>query len=144
MPREGAVDQDEVVAVFGGEGLKGHGEALEVVIGAGDVDFGPGEIHFGGDEVEPGDGGGLDDAGDGLVVEQNVVDAGAGGFFHAEATGGVGLGVQINQQDLLAALGEAGGQIDGGGGFADSAFLVGDGNDGCGHGRFLAGLNGAL
>jgi hypothetical protein len=50
----GAVDEDEVVAVFGGEGFDGHGQALEIVVGAGDVDFGPGEIDFGGDEVELG------------------------------------------------------------------------------------------
>ncbi len=45
--------QDEVVAGAQGGEFGGRGEALEVVIGAGDVDFGLGEIHFGGDEVEP-------------------------------------------------------------------------------------------
>jgi hypothetical protein len=81
------------------------------------------------------DGGRLDDAGDGLVAEENVVDAGAGGFFDAQAAGGVGLGIEVDQENLLAALGQAGGEIDGGGGLADAAFLVGDGDDGRGHGR---------
>ncbi len=50
----GAVHEDVVVAVLCGEGLEGHRQALEIMVGAGHVDFGAGEVHLGGDEVEAG------------------------------------------------------------------------------------------
>jgi hypothetical protein len=47
-------------------------------------------------------------------------------FFEAEAAGGVGLRVEINEKRALAESGEARGEIDGCGCFAHAAFLVGD------------------
>ena len=38
------------------------------------------------------------------------------------------LGVEIDDEDGLVGQGERGGEIDGGGGFGDAAFLVGDGD----------------
>jgi hypothetical protein len=49
--------------------------------------------------------------------------------FEAEAAGEVGLGVQVDEEDALLGEGEGGGEIDGGGGLADAAFLVCDGED---------------
>ena len=62
---------------------------------------------------------------------ERVVDgaAGAAGALAADAARGVGLGVEVDEQDLLARQGEGGGQIDGRRGLADAAFLVGDGDD---------------
>jgi hypothetical protein len=39
------------------------------------------------------------------------------------------LRVEVDQQDGLAGGGQGGGEVDGGGGLADAAFLVGDGED---------------
>ena len=47
---------------------------------------------------------------------------------HAKPAGGIGLRVEINQKHADAALCQARGQIDGRGGFANSAFLIGDRN----------------
>ncbi len=47
----------------------------------------------------------------------------------AEASGGVGLGVAVDEEGWKAFEGEGGGEVDGGGGFADSAFLIDDGDD---------------
>lgn len=52
----------------------------------------------------------------------------------ADAAGGVALRIAIDQQGRSAGSGQAGGQIDGAGGFANPAFLVDDAND-CGHER---------
>ena len=49
--------------------------------------------------------------------------------FQAQSAGGIALGIQVHQQDLGTCEGKVGGQVDGGGGFADSAFLAGDGDD---------------
>ena len=55
-----------------------------------------------------------------------------------DQTGGVGLGVAADDHDLLAGLGEAGDQVLGGGGLADTAFAV-DGALTQGHGLDLLG-----
>lgn len=64
------------------------------------------------------------------MAEQQVVDADAvGSLLEAEATGGIRLGIAVDQEDWEAVEGEGGGQVDGGGGFAHPAFLVDDGQD---------------
>ena len=45
---------------------------------------------------------------------------------NAEAGGGVGLGIAVDQEDLEAFKSQAGGEVDGGGGFAHTALLVHD------------------
>ena len=57
-----------------------------------------------------------------------------GGTREAEAAGGVGLGVAVDEEGGDAFEGEGGGEIDGGGGFADATFLVDDGDDAGGDG----------
>ena len=57
-----------------------------------------------------------------------------GGFVHAAASSGVALRIQVYQQHALFFMGKAGGKIDGGGGFAHAAFLVGNGDDVRAHG----------
>jgi hypothetical protein len=44
-----------------------------------------------------------------------------------EGHGGIGLGIQVDQESSQALVGKGGGQIDGGGCLTDSTFLVGDG-----------------
>ena len=53
--------------------------------------------------------------------------------FEADAAGEVGLRIEVDEQDALLGHREGGGEVDGGGGFADAAFLIGDGNHACGH-----------
>ena len=54
-----------------------------------------------------------------------TVHAAALGFFQPKAAGGVGLRVEIQQQNFLAERGKAGGEVDGGRGLAHAAFLIG-------------------
>ena len=53
--------------------------------------------------------------------------------FQADAAGEVGLRVDVDEQDALLRQREGGREVDGGGGFADAAFLVGDGDHARGH-----------
>ena len=74
--------------------------------------------------------GGLEELGGIGVAHEELIGSGALGVFdQAEAGGGVGLGVAIDEEGWDAAGGEAGGEVDAGGGLSDSALLVGDGND---------------
>ena len=50
-------------------------------------------------------------------------------FVHARTHGGVSLRVQVNHQHALAYFGQASRQIDGGSGFADPTFLIGNAED---------------
>ena len=62
---------------------------------------------------------------------ERVVDGGAflGVPLSSDAAGQVALGVDVDEQHSLSAQGEGGGEVDGGGGLADSALLVRDGDD---------------
>ena len=67
------------------------------------------------------------------AVDEHVVDVGGRAvFIHAQAGGGVGLGVEIAQQHPFSLGAEGGCQVDGGGGFAHAALLV-DHCDDSGH-----------
>ena len=63
----------------------------------------------------------------GAMAHQDVVDGVAVIVaLHAEAGGGVGLGVAIDQEDFEAFEGQGGAEIDGGGGFAHATLLIHD------------------
>ena len=64
----------------------------------------------------------------GAVIGQDALDRIVGPVhIYAHTAGGVGLGIQVNQQGGNFTGGQPGGQIYGGGGLADSAFLIGQG-----------------
>jgi hypothetical protein len=69
----------------------------------------------------------------GWVAGDEAVGAVAAlGAIDAKAGGGVALRIEVDEQHVAAEGGKAGGQIYGGGGFADAAFLVGDRDDAAG------------
>ena len=120
-----AVDDDEavIVADFGdafaeAEFAVGHVDEFEV---------GADEVFVGGDEGEAFEFGGDDGVGRRGVAQEDVVDAGPLAVFgDAEAGGGIALGVGIDDEDTEVIGGQGGGQVDGGRGFTDPAFLVGN------------------
>ena len=58
---------------------------------------------------------------------QEMVERNSGGIGgEAQAGGGVGLGIAIYKGDPNLSRSERGSEVDGGGGLADSAFLIGD------------------
>ncbi len=140
-----AVEDDEVELVAGANGLKGGTQAEQVVVATGKLDFHAAEIDFAGDDVEAVKGGGLDLFEQRAFAEQGAVGAGAGGFVQADAAGGVGLRIDVHEEDALAEGGETGGEVDGRGGFAHPALLIGDSHDVARHGGQckVSGLSGA-
>ena len=58
-----------------------------------------------------------------------MVPAGCALAFEADAAREVALRVDVDEEDALVGEGEGGAEVDGGGGLADAAFLVCDGED---------------
>ena len=88
-------------------------------------EIGGAQIHFAGHDGQPLEGGVFDFVEQAAFAQQDAIGAGAFGFFQAEAAGGIGLRVEVKKEHALAQRGEAGGKIDGRGGLAHAAFLVG-------------------
>ena len=125
-----AVDQDVVVS---GGGVTGAQRVAEAELAAGlsdEFDFGAGEVGFGWDDGEVRDRCGADCfCRRAFLRQQGIGAVGAVVAAESEAGGGVALRVEIDEQDGLAGGAEGGGEVDAGCGFADSAFLVGNGQD---------------
>ena len=67
----------------------------------------------------------------GIASEELVDGAAHSRRIESEAGGGVGLGVEIDEQHGMAELRQRGAEVDGGGRLADAPLLVDDGEDGC-------------
>ena len=79
-----------------------------------------------GDDVEPLDVG-MDDSLVGLTLADDTFIDGLLGLahIHAQPRRGVGLRVGVNEQHFLLERGQRGSQVDGCGGLAHTAFLIG-------------------
>ncbi len=87
--------------------------------------LGAGEVHGGGSDGEALDLGGAHDLAQRKAVPQAVVGGGLDAVLgDAEAGGGVALRVHVHHQHGAAGIGEAGAEVDGGGGFTHPALLV--------------------
>jgi hypothetical protein len=100
---------------------------MQVAFDAREFEFRPREIDFAGNDFEARECRGLNLVRQRTFAQQWMIGTAALGFFEAEATGGVGLRVEIDEQDALTTSGKACGKVDGGGGFTHPALLVGDG-----------------
>ena len=69
----------------------------------------------------------------GAFAAHGTVEGAALLLLDADGGGGIGLGVEVHEEGVDFLLGEGGGEVDGGGGLADAALLVGDGENGGGH-----------
>ena len=70
---------------------------------------------------------------EGTFAAEGTVEALARLLLNADRARGVRLWVEIDEERGDFFLGQSSGEIDGGGGFTDAAFLVGDGEDSSGH-----------
>jgi len=66
----------------------------------------------------------LDFVGEQALAQKDPISAGAFDFLDADTAGGIGLGIEVKEQDAAAQGGNTGGEIDGSRRFADAAFLV--------------------
>jgi hypothetical protein len=129
-----AVEHENVELATVANRLQQGSQASEAVVESAQLQFHAAEVDLAGDRGKPLEGSGFDPFHGGAVAQKRAVETSALGFFETESAGGIGLGIEIDEQHALAAGGHARGKIDGGGGFSDTAFLVGDGEDGRRHG----------
>lgn len=75
-----------------------------------------------------------DGVGDTDFAEDDLINAIFGGnFVDTTACGSIALEIEVDGEGVAVFGGQGGGWVDGGGGFADSAFLVDDDEDLCAH-----------
>ena len=126
-----AVEQDE--RVVGADGREGVAQAELSAILADKLEVGADQIFASGDERQVLEGSRNEGIGESGLAKKHVVDVLAiSGAFEAEAAGGVGLWVYIDEEGGQTVKGKGGGEVNGGGGFADATFLVDDGEDAAG------------
>ncbi len=101
-------------------------KAGEVVGHLCELDFDPGEVHVAGHEGKVFDPGGDDVVLESRLADERKIHASLGSGFLAESTGGIGLGIEVQEEDFFASIGQCSGKIDRGGGLSNSSFLVGD------------------
>ena len=111
------------------EGFEGLADAEEGIFQAGELDFRPGEIQFRGEDLEVGLPGGLQEIESPGLAEKHGVEAFSRDMLQAETAGGVGLGIQVDEEDSPPGFSGPGGQVDGGGGLAHASFLIHYGYD---------------
>ena len=124
-----AVEDDQIEGGIEAQGIESGTDVAERVFHSGEVHFGPGEVEFGSKNLEVGVAGGLEHIEGTGLSEQNGVEAFARHVPQAEATGGIGLGIKIDQENTAACLGRTSGEVNGGGGLADPALLINDSHD---------------
>jgi hypothetical protein len=62
------------------------------------------------------------------TTDQNRVEAFSRGVLKTQPTGGIGLGIKIDQKNTTACLGCTCGKMNGGGGLSNAPFLIHNGN----------------
>jgi len=127
--RRRAINQDNVKSSTVQNGFERLRDALQMIFHPRHFQIGGAQIHFARNDFEPLVSRWFDFFEEISFTEQNAIRARAFDFFQADAAGRVGLWVEIKKQHALAERGEAGGKVDGGGGFSHATFLVGDGDD---------------
>src|SRR3989475_10767006 len=67
----------------------------------------------------------------GAMIPEHIEHGGLDFVLFEKGDGGIGLGIEINQECFLPALGNGGSKIDSSGGFSDSALLISNREDCC-------------
>ena len=124
-----AVEDDQIEGGIEAKGIESGTDMAERVVHSGEVHFGPGEVEFGSENLKVGVTGRLQHIEGTGLAEENGVEAFAGHVLQAEATGGIGLGIKIDEEDPATCFGRSRGEVNGGGGLADPALLINDSHD---------------
>ena len=126
--RRRAVDEDVVVVVE--HRLDGPAQPVLPAERRHQLDLGAGQVEAGRGDEQVLHRRRLDAVLERHLVHDDVVHRGLEpAVVDAETRGGVALRVEVDDQRAVAQLGQAGTEVDGGGGLADAALLVGDGDD---------------
>src|SRR5262249_8992693 len=96
---------------------------------AGQFNIQAAEIHFAGDNFQSLKQGAAHLFQERPFTQQHTVSAGPSRFFEPQTAGGVGLGIEIEEQHSPSDGGDAGREIDRCGCLADATLLIGNSND---------------
>lgn len=107
--RRGAVENGVVEMAAGFKRGEDIADAGEVITGLGEFDFAACQFLVGTNDGEIGDAGAADDVSNGILSNEAGVEAAAILLRDAETAGGVGLGIEIDQENPGAFSGKAGG-----------------------------------
>jgi len=108
-------------------GREGVAEAEFAAVAVDEFEIGSDEVLVSGDEGQVVEFGRLEGRFGGGLLHEEVVGAEAVGILgESETAAGVGLRIAIDEKSFDAEGGGTGGEVDGGGGLTDTAFLVRD------------------
>ena len=128
IERGRAIEEDQIVAAL--DRFKALAQAKCTVFGAGKLDICASQVLRAGQQPKAVDFSGQNHLFRAAVADQNVIDRMAIVVaLETEAGGGIGLRIAVDEQDLEPLERQAGGKIDGSGGFAHSALLIYDPDD---------------
>ncbi len=125
----GAIHDREIPWGINRKIVQNGAQTGEMIFEAGNFDLGPGQIHVGMNEKHVFEAGMPDGIGNGRLADESVIEAFIVILGEADRSGGVALGIEIHEEHATALAGEAGCEVDGGGGFTHTTFLIGDGDD---------------
>ena len=105
----GAIEDDEIEGGLVAEGCEGVADTEKGVLDSGEFHFCSRQIHFGGKDLEVFLARRLEHVDGAGIPDEDGVEAFTGDDFEPKAAGGVGLGVEIDEEDAPTGLGRAGG-----------------------------------
>ena len=105
----GAIEDDEIESGLVAEGCEGVADTEKGVLDSGEFHFCSRQIHLGGEDLEVLLAGRLEHVDGTGIPDEDGVETFTRDDFEPKAAGGVGLGVEIDEEDAPTGLGRAGG-----------------------------------
>ena len=105
----GAIEDDEIEGGLVAEGCEGVADTEKGVLDSGEFHFCSRQIHFGRKDLQVFLARRLEHVDGAGIPDEDGVEAFTGDDFEPKAAGGVGLGVEIDEEDAPTGLGRAGG-----------------------------------
>ena len=124
-----AVEDDEVECGIQPQGVEGLADVDERVFHPCEIHLRPRKVELGSENLQVGVARGLKHIGSPRLAEKDWVEAFSRSVLKTQPAGGVGLGIEVDQEDATARLGCSSGQMNGSGGLSHAPFLIHNGND---------------
>ena len=128
-----AINQHDFKTPTGNHGIQDQAQPLKMILPARNLHVRPAKIDLTGNDLQILEGSRPDFAHQFFFAEQRPIRTRSLGFFETDPARRVGLRVQVQQKDFFSDRREAGRQINGGGRFAHSPFLIRHRDDSCCH-----------
>jgi len=123
-----AVEDDEIKSGIESKGIEGFADSEQWVFQSGQLDFRTRKIQFRGENLQVGVAGRLQHVGSLGLPKKDGVEAFSGSMLESETAGGIGLGIEVDEENATACLGRPCSQMNGGGSLSHPPFLIHNGN----------------